>query len=146
MIFRTLCKAFLPHESGKTRAFARKHNPKKLFALKGSNLQLTFTTYLLNNDIRSVFWVSNWQMCATVQAWMLFRDETFVLSWFFSSTLQIKIGESQKLIDVDTFFGATTSHTLPMNSTSNRRTESGGIIQEPATYKICWKNLRYCHC
>jgi hypothetical protein len=31
---------------------------------------------------------------------------------------------------------------LPMNSTSNRRTESGGIIQEPATYKINRKKLK----
>lgn len=29
-----------------------------------------------------------------------------------------------------------TSHALPMNSTSNKRTESGGIIQEPASYRV----------
>lgn len=29
-----------------------------------------------------------------------------------------------------------TSHALPMNSTSNKRTDSGGIIQEPASYRV----------
>lgn len=29
-----------------------------------------------------------------------------------------------------------TSHALPMNSTSNKRTDPGGIMQEPASYRV----------